>query len=438
MKIYKTNTFYILGFLLISITLPAHAAYAQEFSQADDHVRWTPDGMVIFVNDAALSAEHPVDGLIEGILHRRFEGESSYTEIARLQRANNWNEFKDRASTRLIDALMEIAQTQSEDELWEFIQQNPRGMDYGFLYFEREFQKAYGLIYLDEETRNLPDGEVVSYRMTYILETGEESDERYTDSAIAGQQPNLRAPRVIGLTENDSRVGGRWASPIEGSEDAFFANIYRQKGIDGEFERIPTRLMAVRNEVAGLITYTWEESTEPETWHRFFVEPIDMVGNTGPRSDTLQVISVNFNNIPLMGNVEIRESTSGIHLQWEPLEYKPYLTGIEIKRSRDSRQSYIVLDTLDVTASEYIDTRVVPNRTYYYEFRVVTMRAANDLPSAIASGSFVNTEMPPPQPSGLRASREGEHIRLNWNSVQESDLYAYYVYRGTSRTTRLW
>ena len=430
MKIDKKNTFYILAFLLISLTQSVHA---QEFIQADDHVRWTPDGMVIFVNDAALSAEYPVDGLIEGILHRRLEGESSYTEIARLKRADNWDEFNDRASARLVNALMEIAQTQSEDELWEFIQQNPRGMDYGFLYFEREFQKAYGLIYLDEETRDLPDGEVVSYRMTYILETGEESDERYTDSAIAGQQPILRAPRIISFTENENRVGGKWASPIEGSEDAFFANIYRQKGIDGDFERIPTRLMAVRSVADSLITYTWEESTEPETWHRFFVEPVDMVGNPGPRSDTLQVISVNFDNIPLMSNVEVADTSAGIHLSWEPISNKPYITGIEIKRSRNASSGFVVLDTLAVSDTNFLDTRVVPNRTYYYEFRVVTMRAANDLPSAIASGSFVNTEMPPPQPSGLRASREGEHIRLNWNSVQESDLYAYYVYRGTSR-----
>lgn len=424
------HTIYYLTLLLICFTTQG---YTQDFIPVEDHVFWTPDGMIVIVNDAALSSEVPVDGLTEAVVYRRLEGQSSYSEVGRLQRAESWEEFVERGSDRLVTSLKSAIRINSDEELWEYIQQKPRAGDYGFLYYERDFQKAFGLIYIDEETTDFAEGEVVSYRMTYIMENGEESDERYTDSAVVGDLPKLTAPQSINVIESDDLVGGQWASPIEGSEDAFFANIYRQKGVDGDFERIPSRLMANRNEEDGIITYSWEESAEPEEWYRFYIEPTDFIGNTGPLSDTLQVISVNFNNIALMNEVEISEDPTGIRMSWQPIENKPYLTGIEIRRSRDSGSGFVTLDTLDVTAAEFVDTRVVPNRTYYYEFRVVTMRAAEDFPSAVASGSFENKEMPPSTPSGLRATHEGEDIRLNWNSVDEPDLYAYYVYRSTSR-----
>lgn len=422
--------FYNLILLLICFTAQV---YAQEFIPLEDHVYWTPEGMIVIVNDAALSPEVPVDGLIEAVVYRKLEDQSSYTEVGRLQRAGSWKEFVERGSYRLVEALMSATRIDTEMELWEFIQQNPRARDYGFIYYERDFQKAFGLIFVDKETSDLPEGEEVSYRMTYVMENGEESDERYSGSEIVGKMPNILAPRSINFVESENIVGGQWASPIEGSEDAFFANIYRQIGAGSDFELLPNRLMANRNEEEGIITYSWEESAEPEEWYRFFVEPIDFIGNTGPRSDTLQVISVNFDNIPLMNEVEISEDPSGIRMYWQPIDYKPYLTGIEIRRSRDARSGFVTLDTLDVTATEFVDSKVVPNQTYYYEFRVVTMRAAVDFPSAVTSGSFENKEMPPSIPSGLKAMHEGENIRLHWNSVEEPDLYAYYVYRSTSR-----
>ena len=429
-KLKLQYTFCCLVLLLISFTPKVHA---QEFIPLEDHVYWTTDGMVVVVNDAALSPEVPVDGLTEAVVYRRLEGQSSYSEVGRLQRAESWEEFVERGSNRLVEGLKSAFSIDSDEELWEYIQQNPRIEDYGFLYYERDFQKAFGLIFIDEETADLAEGEVVSYRITYIMENGEESDERYTDFGIVGARPNILPPRSRTLVESDNLVGGQWVSPIEGSEDAYFANIYRQKGVGNDFEKLPNRLMAIRNEADGIITYSWEESAEPEEWYRFFVEPIDFIGNTGPRSDTLQVISVNFNNISLMNEVEIIEDPSGIRMTWQPIEHKPYLTGIEIRRSREAGSGFVTMDTLDVTATEFIDTRVVPNRTYYYEFRVVTMRAAVEFPSAVASGSFENKEMPPSTPSGLIAVHEGENIRLNWSSVEEPDLYAYYVYRSTSR-----
>lgn len=396
-------------------------------------VRWTPDGMLVQTSDAALSSERPVDGRIETVIYRQLEGESTFREIARVGRAETWQEFEARAGSEIVETMMAGLEPETDEELWQFIQEYPEAIHYGLLTFNTDFQKAFGMVFLDEETRDLPDGEVVRYLITYTLENGERSDVEFTGEAVAGTTPRLLAPVMERRHESRNQIGVEWSSPIEGAEDAAFANIYRRTTIDGDFEQLPNQLLAIRDLESGRINYHWEQSARPESWYSFFIEPIDMAGNTGPRSDTLQVVSVNFDNIPLMSNVEVADTSAGIYLYWDPLPFKPYITGIEVKRSRNASRGFVVLDTLSVTDTEFLDTRVVPNLTYYYEFRVVTVRASDDLPSAIASGSFKNTDLPPSQPSGLRASREGEHIRLNWNSVQETDLYAYYVYRGTSR-----
>lgn len=60
------------------------------------------------------------------------------------------------------------------------------------------------------------------------------------------------------------------------------------------------------------------------------------------------------------------------------------------------------------------------------------MRDRTELPSGVATASYEST-LPPSPPAGLTAVQENEGIRLNWDSVEEPNLYAYYVYRGTSR-----
>jgi len=406
---------------------------AQDVLEPEGLVRWSPGGMVIFTGNTALSAEMPQDGKVESVIYRQMEGESGLREIGRLSRAESFDEFEHRAGRPLVEQLMVTTRSSTEEQLWEYVKSNPGLAEYGFLVFLDDMWRAFGTAYFDEETAALPQGEEVVYEVAFILEDGSEHETRYRGSASAGRVPNILAPGVIAYSESDSLVAAQWASPIEGSEDVMFANLFRQEWPDGEFEQVPGKIMAMRNDEAELILYTWEESVEPERAFRYVLEPVDLMGNTGPKSDTLLVISVDFNNIPLMNQVISTETANGIRLSWEPLPNKPWLTGIEIRRSRDARQDYIVLDTLAITETEYIDNRLVPNVTYYYEFRVVTIRQTATLPSAIASGSFENREMPPNPPYGLTAVHEGEHIRLTWDSVEEPDLFAYYVYRGTSR-----
>ena len=411
------------------------------FAQAEpiiveELVRWTPNGMVVFASDAALSEEMPVDGLVQSVIYRRVGDESSFREIGRLQRADSWEEFVERAGEDLVEWFRASPELETDEEVWEFIKQNPSIVDYGFDALDESFWRAFGTAYFDEETVDFREGETVSYQVRFITTDGSESDEMYQGSATVGELPNLLPPSNVERFETDSLAGGTWISPFEGGDDAFFGQVYRQDFPDGEFRLLPGVIPAQLTAVAegdSVFVYRVRDQVEPDRGYRYYIEPLDMFGTPGPPSDTLMVISVDFNNLPSIGNVAAVDTTSGIHLSWNPLPNRPYITGVEISRSREPSGNFMVLDTLSVTASEFLDTRLVPNRTYYYEFRAVTIRESLDFPTGVASASFRNTEIPPTTPSALQAEQEGDGIRLHWDSVEEPDLFGYYVYRGTSR-----
>ena len=397
----------------------------------DDLVHWTDEGMMVFVSNAALSEDQPNQGRIQAVIYRQIGADNEFEEVARLQRPDTWGEFAELGGTELVEALFDATDNETEEELWNFIKENPEIDEYGFLGFDADLWRALRTVYFDTETIGLPDGEEVSYQVRYVMEDGDITEFFLQGSASVGQEPNLLRPQYLDRTERENRVGVRWFTRLEGSEDAFFGKVYKQIGQEGDFEPMTGRIMARRDIENDIIIYEVEDSAEPNHAYRYYIEPLDLVGNSGPPSDTLTVISVDFNNLQLLSNVTATDTTTGIHLSWDEIQYKPYLTGIKIQRSRDARHNYVTLDTLSIQATEFLDTRLVPNQTYYYRFRIVTMRPSQQLPSAVASASFRNT-LPPSPPSGLSAEPEEEGIRLNWDSSAEADLFGYYVYRSTN------
>lgn len=425
MKFLKFISSWILLILLLQVDVDAQINQSPE-----DLVNWSPDGMIVFASDAGLSEEYPQSGRVAAVIYRKLSEQEEYEEIARLQVPETVEELNKRAEQIFLDRLMEETDTSTDEELLNFIRSNSSLESYGFIGLDPQLWRVLGTVYVDEETQNFEQGQQVWYQIRYLMEDGSMSEEAFEGSDTIGSSPDILAPQSIGRMERDSLVSASWASPLEGSEDAYFARVYQQTD-EGEFTMLEERIMGRRN-ADSLIVYQYEKAAEPENAYTFFIEPVDVVGNPGPHSDTLTVISVDFENLPLFGEITAKDTTSGIHLSWEQIPQKPYLTGIEIQRSRDARQNFIVLDTLSTVATEYLDTQLVPNRSYYYEFRVVTMRERNELPSGVASASHEST-LPPSPPSGLTAEQEEQGIRLNWDSVEEPNLYAYYVYRGTSR-----
>ncbi|TVR18426.1 MAG: hypothetical protein EA391_02290 [Balneolaceae bacterium] len=407
-------------------------AFAQAMDYDDELVRWTPQGSLIFVNEGAVSEDIPLDGVVQAVVYRRIGDNDSFEEITRLERADSWDEFVERAGMELIQQLSEGLRITEQEELWSYIREHPLIDHYDInLALDRRMWKAFGTAYTDNESAELRPGQEVTYRVRHVMEDGSPPDTLYHGTVVVGEKPVIESPILVDRLERKNEVGAIWSSPLEGSHDAIFAHVYRQHESGSEFEKIPGQIFA--NRIDDRIVYRWRESIEPGRALRYYIRPLDIAGVPGPPSDTTTVISADFDNLPLLGNVSATDTTDGIYLSWHEIDERPYITGIEIRRSRDARSGYRILDTLSVSATEYFDYQALPNTMYYYQFRVVTVREATELPSGVASASYRNKNTPPSTPAGLTAEHEEEGVRLTWDSVHEPDLFGYYVYRGTSR-----
>lgn len=407
---------------------------AQPSQEVEGLVNWSDEGMVVFVSDVGLSSESPQSERVEAVLYRRIGTDSDFEEISRLQLPATVDEMNQRVDEQFLNYLMEETESETRGELLNYIRSNPAVENYGFTGFQKDLWRLLGTAYIDLETNSLEKGQTVTYRIRYVLTGGEQPEAYLQDSDTVGSSPTILRPQGIDRLERDSLVSATWAAPIQGSEDAFFADVYMKTGDQENYSLLEDQVFARRGSADSLIVYQYERQAVPETAYSFYIRPMDLVGNPGPVSDTLTVLSVDFENLPLVRNASSKDTTSGIHLSWDPVTPKPYLTGIEIRRSRDARRDFITLDTLNIEETEYLDTQLVPNKTYYYEFRIVTVRPSSDMPSAITSASFRNSMTKPSPPYGLTARREGGDIRLNWKPVAEPDIFGYYIYRGTSRS----
>lgn len=271
-----------IGLIVYSLALlQTQVVNGQANQEVDDLVNWSEDGMVVFASDAGLSEEFPQSERVAAIIYRKLTEEGEYQEITRVQAPVSVEELRERSSERFIQQLMDETNSNSEEALLQYIRSNSRLDHYGFLSFNPDLWRMLGTAYTDTETLNFEEGQRVWYKVRYLNIDGSISEGSVEGSDIVGSSPDILPPQSVDRLERDSLVAVTWASPISGSEDAYFARVYRQKADEDAFTLLDEPVMARRTSDS-LIVYQHEEQAEPEQVYRFFIKPVDLVGNPGP------------------------------------------------------------------------------------------------------------------------------------------------------------
>lgn len=411
--------------LIIFISLIASTlSYGQDLNNL--MIKRGADGNHIYLSDQAISADSPYQGY-EKVEISKATNDKSFTVIATISRPATREEFTDICGDEWWVSFI-YAKNLDDESGWQFILDHPKLDDYGFRSLDPNFMQAMGAAFLDKSAAETKDGTTFTYRAKYISAQPDSSITR-TGAIRVGEKPNTGKPKVINTIERDSVLSVTWYSSSSSSPDAFSATVYRQEGGSGPYEPLSSSLLANHN--GDSIIYSLQDQVVPEHMYRYFIVPATMEGLQGNPSDTVTLLSLNLARVPLLKNVQTKDTTSGLHLTLDSLTYKPYWAGIEISRSRDARGNYVRLDTLGVTKREYIDTRVKPNTVYYYRLKALTVLNDTVSASATTSGVHINKDQPPLAPLNLSAAKEGNNIRLNWSNNTEEDLAGYYVLRAT-------
>lgn len=313
----------------------------------------------------------------------------------------------------------------TDADVVKFFNGTHAGKDYGFYILDINFLRAIGIVYLD------PVSGDKALQFQYRL-VGPGSVTVRQQSPVAFNQSTLPRGQVRKILTTDSLVSLRWEYAPFTSSMPLLARVYRQDNGEGKFIAVPTRTTI--NTSTKNPTVVYEEEASPEHLINYYVVAVDILGNEGVPSDTATAITVDFKKVAGVQDIVIRDTLQGLYSTWKPLPAKPYYTGIQILRSRDARNSFIVLDTVAANATSYLDQQVVPNVTYFYKFRPMAYKlsGASEIIATTVHGTRGSSNNPPLAPKNLNASKEGSNIRLTWDPNMELDVFAYYVMRGTS------
>ncbi|MBF9220257.1 hypothetical protein [Hymenobacter ruricola] len=441
----------------LTVTTPPAPARAQSRPAAPEAAETgeapvfpSPAGVYAVVSNTALSAAKPSpEGLVAVRVLRAPAGSNDFKEVGQVRQAGSLAEFRQQAGPGVLEQIRQTHQLASDDAAWAYLQAHPSLDDYGFLGLSLSFRVALGTAFLDADAVKAKPGTRFAYRLVPEYATGRApsgagATTRFPEATVAvGQRSALPRPRARRATGRDSAVVVRWVAPAARANTpliTLFGRVWRQGPGEKTFSVVADQILATRDERGrdDSVRFTFQQRVEPEALYRYYIEPLDFVGNPGPVSDTAYVLSVSPSRMPAVSRVNARDTTDGIALSWPALPAKPYLLGIEVQRSRDTRGNYVRLDTIPASAAGYLDTRLLPNVTYHYRLRTL-LRGGLRAPEAATGAAFASHQggegrsSAPLAPVQLTAEPEGRGVRLRWQPAgPDLNHEAYFVYRGTS------
>lgn len=388
------------------------------------------DSVIAQVNESVLIKNGPKGNYIlvanhpGAIIERSKAGSDNFKKIGTMSVASSWQAFQEIAGTEVATAYKQFSRSGSNEEVIRKLHSG-NAKDFGFFVLNIQFLRATGAAFLDE----------VNGQNAF--------DYKYRIRAVSGNilfegvpqrfnKINFPKPVVDRIQTTDSIVKIRWK--LNGGKRSLplFAKIYRQADGSGPFVPYP-KLLTVTLEENNSYVY-FQEKSLPERMSNYYIIPVDMFGNEGFLSDTASAVTIDFKKVGGLNNIRITDSSGGLFCRWEPLADKPYYTGIQVLRSRNAMKDFIVLDTLAANATGYFDKRVLPNTTYFYKFRVLVYKLSGwqEIIASTVHGTTKSSGIAPLPPNNFDAVNFGENVKLTWSRNSEPDVFACYVYRGTS------
>lgn len=303
----------------------------------------------------------------------------------------------------------------------------------GLLLLSPNLAEALGLLFIDHHG-SAPDAILSIYRLDLLDAGGQIIRQTYLrgeeSSLLWGGEPML-AKEYLPL---DSSVTITWASELLYNHDGLplFAHVYRKTGHRGEFT-FQQQLFLTQNEETGATEVTFNQEVTPGEHLSYFIEVEDLAGNRGLRSDTLSVLPLDVSQRHFIANLGVIDTLDGLLVRWDPIPREAMYTAIEIQKSRQPNEGYVVLDTLTADMIRYLDRKVVPSTVYYYRVRVLNFQLANmdeQLPTEAQGYKSGETHIRPSTPIHVKAAPYDEGVKLTWTLGDELNLFGYYVLRG--------
>lgn len=403
----------------------------------------TPAGVVLYVAPATVGAGEEIADTgerIEVVEVWRSQAEAGpYILLGRVTAAPSWAEFQRRAGEEVVTALEEQTGL-GGDALWNEVQAHPELEHYGLLASVPPFAVAMGAAFLDEEAASMPDGTSLVYLARYNPTEDVASPSATVPpgfllrARVTTGPPEYPALEVIDTYESDSLVSVLWGGPYGGDATdpaslPLAAQVYRQVGGSGPFERLPTQAGVLISDDLDSLYVQYDDLVTPGYMYRYVARPINRGLLEGTATDTAAVLAAQFQHAPLLTNISVEGDSIGIRINWDPLD-ESYYRGVKIWRSTNLDDGFAVLDTAATSAGTYHD-RTAPGATpVYYQLLALTPRQNADVPQITISGSWQNRLAPPSPVRNIELATAGPDVEVTWTLPEDtSGISGYRVLR---------
>ncbi|MFC1897777.1 hypothetical protein ACFLX8_04365 [Chloroflexota bacterium] len=223
------------------------------------------------------------------------------------------------------------------------------------------------------------------------------------------------APTGLVATLGDTEVSLDWSDNSEGDLDGY--NVYRSEAMGGPYSQVNGSLVAASDYIdTGL--------TNDVTYY-YVVTAVDFGSNESGYSNEDNATPT---DLPPAAPTTLI-ATSGneeISLDWND-NTEPDLDGYNVYRSEAMGGPYSQVNVSLLATSDYTDTELTYDVTYYYVVRAVDLTSNESSDSN--EDSAVANNVAPAAPTGLAASAGDKEIDLNWDNNSEGDLDGYNVHR---------
>lgn len=292
-----------------------------------------------------------------------------------------------------------------------------------------ELSELFGLSFIDQHPGT---PQAASYRVEYINQDAEVTATLFADSRnyTPDWDGRLTLHEYLPL---DSSITIVWSGAefMNSEQLPLVGQIYKRNGHHADFQAIQE--VIISNSDTGLARVGFSESIEPNQHYAYFIQIEDLAGNIGERSDTLSFYSFDVGSLEHIQNLSVQDSSSGLHLSWDPLPDQAVYSAIQILKSRQLGSDYVVLDTIPARSTSYLDSKVVPSTNYFYKIRPLIYQIPGEdvLLFSEASGHHSGENRPAPlAPQQIQINPVEEGIKVSWSRGSELNLFAYYVLRG--------
>lgn len=360
------------------------------------------------------------------IIERKELKKSSWKKIAKVSGSKTIEDFRNKVS--LLSNILGTNVNFTDRNLqhyWKIITATSYTDSLGSAALSFHILFAAGTLFIDT-TASVKTS--YQYKITPFDFTGNKMNEVVTNDVSFTGKKDFAAVLFFESSKMNDMINVKWKFKNGLLPDDY--RIYRQTDIKLPFSRLDIQGNFISDK-QNQYFYFMDDLTE-NNYARYYMIPVDALGNTGKATDTVLVSSLNRRDLQLPSyiNTHVNQLNGAVILSWK----FPSLNNIRmisVYRSTFMDSLFARIADLSPNDTTFTDFFTGPDQKYYYYLTTTGFLNETSYPS-VTVFAIAENKTKPDRPVGLKSIATSHGIKLVWKAG-DPIISGYYVFRGQGK-----